>query len=80
MAYTALKTRFDPYTVRMILSFHQSYQPDCSELYKDQLSTIHYYVVYIVPKARSKFGPDWKQYVSYNPFVQSYLVSRKFYD
>ena len=72
---------FDPYMVRVILSFYQSDQPDrTSELYKDRISTIHYYIVFIVPKARTKFGTGWKQYVAYNPFIQSYLLSRKFYD
>lgn len=81
MAYRILKQKFAPCIVRLILSYHQSYQPNrITEIHNDYISTINYYIVFVVPKARQKFPVDWKKYVRYNPFIQSYLLSRKFYD
>jgi hypothetical protein len=66
--------------VRLILSFKECNAPDpLDPLRQDQLGAVHYYIVYIVPKARRKYL-NWRQYLMYNPFVQSYLLSRRFYD
>lgn len=81
MAYQVLRKWFPvPDVVRYIMTFKESYEPMYNDLVRiEQMMTIHYYILFIVPKARAKF-PDWRRYLLYNPFIQSYLLSRDFYE
>lgn len=80
MAYKLLLTLFPSDLAKYILSFRDSNVPN-KFIQEEQRMAIHYYIIHVVPKVRKKFhNQNWRKYLMYNPFIQSYLLNTNFYD
>ena len=78
MSYKLLNQMFNEKgLVRIVMKYLKSDEFEDDELFRYEVMTINWLIVFIIPKLRKKFN-NWSYYsLNYNPFILCYMLHTK---